>query len=64
MTRGLPVWVAHASRVLVSALRRNNLFPEFLPLRRMSIHRGSPRSRGRACQHARRVRYPTRFAAP
>ena len=40
-------WVAHASRVLVSASRRNNLQEKFANPRRLR-------------QHARRVRYPTK----
>ena len=50
-------WVAHASRVPVAVSRRNNLF--------LCLHHGiwrhfkkSSRSRGRARQHSRRVRYP------
>ncbi|PYJ14181.1 MAG: hypothetical protein DME93_00690 [Verrucomicrobia bacterium] len=52
------LWVAHASRVLVSASRRNNLFFEFRMQQRMETNVQSSRSRGRDRQHARRVRYP------
>jgi hypothetical protein len=55
-----PDWVAHASRVLVLASRRNGFC--------LTIVRGacgnlkkSSRSRGRARQHAGRVRYPFVF---
>ncbi len=50
--------VAHVSRVLVSASRRNNLFFEFRPQWENGIHKKSSRSRARGRQHARRVRYP------
>src|SRR5438105_2824427 len=48
----ISLWVAHASRVLVAASRRNNLFREARPAGK------SPRWRGRHRQHAGRVRYP------
>jgi ferredoxin len=50
--------VAHASRVLVSASRRNYLSFGFATSAKTAIHGKSSRSRGRARQHARRVRYP------
>ena len=50
--------VAHASRVLVSASRRNRLSSSFADRRTVEAHKGSSRSRGRVRQHARRVRYP------
>src|SRR5438105_14211643 len=48
----ISLWVAHASRVLVAASRRNNLFREARPAGKR------PRWRGRHRQHAGRVRYP------
>src|SRR6266480_947077 len=50
-------WVAHASRVLVSASRRNNLSLSLTPQRRYLLT-GKFAIAGRARQHARRVRYP------
>jgi hypothetical protein len=57
------VRVAHASRVLVSASRRNNLFQDVVwPV--IFVRRKSSRSRGRARSEpdwrwrARRMRYP------
>src|SRR5207244_11856033 len=55
--------VAHASRVLVSASRRNRLFLESRCFGMTRSHNKSSRSRGRARQHARRVRYPGRKRA-
>src|SRR5207249_5152188 len=50
--------VAPASRVLVSASRRNETFLRNLARSDREHPTESPRSRGRARQHARRVRYP------
>jgi hypothetical protein len=63
MSCGFHVWVAHASRVLVSASRRNNLFFGFDPQEAAKADEENSRSRGRNRQHARRVRYPIKFAA-
>src|SRR6266403_186112 len=49
---------AHASRVLVSTSRRNNLSFLFRLQLTLSSPKKSSRSGGRARQHARRVRYP------
>src|SRR5439155_18048498 len=53
-----PDWGAHASRVLVSASRRNDFCFWSRKQARMEMHEESSRSRGRARQHARRVRSP------
>ena len=50
-------WGAHAARVLVSASRRNNLLLHAIPVP-LGAHDKSSRSRGRARQHASRVRSP------
>src|SRR6266508_104677 len=55
-TRGA-VWVAHASRVLVSASRRNDLSFDFRPRRRCES-KGKFAIARRNRQHARRARYP------
>jgi len=49
--------VAHASRVLVSASRRNSLFWR-LGSQTYCTHEGKSAIAGRNRQHARRVRYP------
>jgi len=54
--------VAHASRVLVSASRRNKLLVKTRRSIAACCTDKSSRSRGRARQHARRVRYPERRA--
>ena len=54
---------AHTSRVLVSAPRPNNLSFGFDPQKAMKADEESSRSRGCNRQHARRVRYPIKFAA-
>ena len=60
--RGRQIWVAHASRVLVSASRRNDLSlaPVLVCKKRV---RKSPRPRERVRQHTRRVGYPDRASA-
>jgi hypothetical protein len=63
MSCGFHVWVAHASRVLVWASRRNNLSFGFDPQKATKADEESSRSRGCNRQHARRVRYPIKFAA-
>ena len=50
-------WGAHAARVLVSASRRNSLLLRAIPVP-LGAHDKSSRSRGRAHQHASRVRSP------
>ena len=63
MSCGFYVWVAYASRMLVSALRRNNLFFGFDPQEATKADQKSSRPRGRNRQHARRVLYQIKFAA-
>ncbi len=50
--------VAHASRALVSASRRNKLFEPFPTRFWIYAREKISRWRGRPRQHARRVRYP------
>ncbi|PYJ69675.1 MAG: hypothetical protein DME76_08195 [Verrucomicrobia bacterium] len=66
--RAVEFWVAHASRVLVSASRRNNLFDGRASLGPIRCSAGkSLRSRGRARSRrrgTRRVRYPIAAITP
>jgi len=60
--RGVLSWVAHASRVLVSASRRNNLaLGDQCGLRLTAEGKFAMARHHR--QHARRGRYPIQFAA-
>src|SRR5439155_5252804 len=58
LKQSVPAWVAHASRVLVSASRRNELCRGVQFAMEMGEPEKSSRSRGHNRQHARRVRYP------
>jgi hypothetical protein len=62
--RGIPAWVAHASRVLASASSRSQTFVagSHSSLRIESKEKNV--SARRRNQHAGRVRYPIQFAAP
>ncbi len=62
MRGGVPSWVAQASRVLVSASRRNNLAPGDQRELRLSAEGKSAKARHHR-QQAGRVRYPIKFAA-
>src|SRR5205085_6280354 len=53
-----PFGIAHASRVLVSASRRNDLSLNFHRIQGSGTPNESSRWRGGNRQHARRVRYP------
>ncbi len=62
MTRGIPTWVAHASRVLASASSRSRAFLATSSRPALTRFKEKLVSARRRNQHARRVRSPIQFA--